>query len=75
MVQRGQWEERRKKKRKRERDATQIYTDDDVITGRGRSIELWVYGGCCLGNRPIGCAAVTVAYVMSQVSVLTIAMK
>ena len=55
----------RKKGEKSEGGTTQIYTDGDVVTGKGGPSELWVYGGCCLGNRPIGLA---VAYVMSQVS-------
>ena len=49
--------ERKKEKRERERDATQIYMDGDVVTGKGRPSDLWVYGGCCLGNRPLGWAA------------------
>ena len=45
--------------------ASFIYTADDVVSGKGEPNGFWEYGGCCLGNRCIGC---TVTYVMSQVS-------
>lgn len=38
---------------------------DDMVTGKGEPNGLWEHGGCCLGNRCIGC---TVTYMMSQVS-------
>ena len=50
---------------KKEGYSSYIYTDGDMVTGKGEPNGFWEYGGCCLGNR---CTGRTVTYVMSGVS-------
>ena len=56
--------EREEGERNRDGGVLLVYTDGDMVTGKGEPNEFWEYGGCCLGNRCIGH---TVTYVMSQV--------
>lgn len=71
----GRKKEGKEREREWKREMLPKYIVNDIITDKGRPIELWVYGGCCLGNRPIGHAVLIVAYVMSHVLILTILPK
>lgn len=55
------WWQKKEGKRKTKGEALFVFIQ--MVAGKGEPSELWVHGGCCLGNVLVGLAVV---YVMSQ---------